>query len=185
MLKANVNKKFCAVCYNNSSTYNDLVWYAQHLHQVKVDQCSPEEFLSTPPSREFQYINLITRQDNRRKVTEYMDQQDIDRFSLITDHSVTNTSLIGNGCFIYPNVTIYPNAVIENDVLINGMTGIAHNVVIGQGSFISGGTIIAGSAIIGKHCWFAMQSIVLENAKIDDYFKTRLRSLCGPKKHIS
>ena len=179
MLKTLSQKKFCAISYDNSTTLNDLKWYLNKLHSVDVEHISPEQFVASAPSREYQYINLVTGQEKRQSITEYMDQHGVDRFTLVVDSELVNMDLIGYGCFIYPAVTIYPSAVIENDVLIHGTTGISHNSKIGQGSFISGGVSISGSTRIGRHCWLAVTTVSLDHSELPDCSKTRVRSIIG------
>jgi acetyltransferase-like isoleucine patch superfamily enzyme len=160
MIKANSQKKFCAVCYKDTTTFNDLFWYMNWLHGVNVEQITPDDFITKGFSSEYHYINLVTHQDERYQVTDFMEKNSVDRFTFIADDRTINVDLIGFGCFVYPGVTIYPSAIIEDDVMIHGNTGIAHNVIIRQGCFVSGGCVITGGSELGKHCWLATFTVV-------------------------
>jgi UDP-3-O-[3-hydroxymyristoyl] glucosamine N-acyltransferase len=86
----------------------------------------------------------------RKQVTKHLDTYHFDRFSIIHNQSYTSCADIALGCMIYPLASIYPNAVLQRDVLVHSLSLVSHQCKIGVGTFISGGCHVAGNTTIGE-----------------------------------
>lgn len=134
-----------------SATYYDLECFVNEHIDYTLTRISPDDFLLLKTPLPGSYINLVIRDIKlRRQVTEHLDTYHFNRFSIIHNQSYTSCADIALGCMIYPLVSIYPNAVLQRDVIVHSLTLIAHQCQIGTGAFISGGITIAGNTFIGE-----------------------------------
>ena len=165
---------YCAVSYD-SATFADLSFYMGEIG-LELQRQDPDEFLSAVPDNTCQYINLVTKFPVRRQVSKHLDQCSLERFSFFASYvpNIENKKL---GLFVYTNVSIYPSAEINHDVIVHSNSAIAHGSRVGQGSFISGNVIICGGTDIGKYCWLGAGTIVVDNLKVADGTSTVTRSL--------
>ncbi|MGM9809355.1 MAG: NeuD/PglB/VioB family sugar acetyltransferase [Paludibacteraceae bacterium] len=89
-------------------------------------------------------------------------------FATIIDKSahVDTTASIGEGCIIYPNVTIDKEVVIGCNVLLNLSCNICHNTYIGAHTYISPAVNIAGFVQIGECNFIGIGSTIIDNITI-------------------
>ena len=89
-------------------------------------------------------------------------------FSTIIDKSahIDDTASIGEGCVIYPNVTIDKEVVICPNVLLNLSCNICHNTHIGAHTYISPAVNIAGFVKIGECNFIGIGSTIIDNITI-------------------
>lgn len=148
-------------------TCRDLISFISEHHGYSVDQVDPYDFLTDAPVPDRSYINLVIKEiDLRKKVTDYLDRFNLDRFSLLHDQSHYTHATVGPGCMIYPMVTLYPNSKLQKDVIVHSMTLIAHQCYISTGCFISGGCTVAGSSVIGEFTQFGIDVSVYDQISI-------------------
>jgi NDP-sugar pyrophosphorylase family protein len=163
-----------AVSYD-SATFADLSFYMSELG-LEVRRLDPDEFLSSTPDDTYQYINLVTKFPLRQQISEHLDRCSLERFSFFASY-IPNTENKKLGSFIYTNVSIYPSAEIDRDVIVHSNSAVAHKAHVGQGCFISGSVIVCGGTDIGKYCWLGAGTIVIDNLRIADGTSTVARSL--------
>lgn len=164
------NKRFCAISYK-SPTFDDLVFYLEKYNKGFVLQrVEPEQFTAMPDREDYDFINLATKIETRKNITQLMDDANVTRFSFIADvRDISETANVGLGTFIYPQVITYPGSVIGKDVIVHGKCLIAHRVNIQQGTFISGGVTVCGSCNIGRFSWIGAGVTIVDRISIPDY----------------
>lgn len=111
---------------------------------------------------EYDFIVAIANNKTRKKIVE---SSDIPFVNIIhPDSCVSKLATIGEGNIILPNVTIDPEAVIHNHVVINKNTSIGHNVEMENYSQASPGCLLGGSV---KECTFlGMGTMLLPNITV-------------------
>lgn len=131
---------------------------------VRVD---PEIFLQETEPRG-SYMNLVTLDmELRRRVSQHLDQQDFERFSLISDHNVILGN-VGAGSFLCPMINAGSNCILERDVICMGHAQIGHQTKISQGTIMSPGVIVSGSVSIGQFCYLRTGVKILDKLNIVD-----------------
>ena len=137
------------------------------LELLRID---PKEFILTS-SNEFQYINLITKDfDERKLISKLLDDRSHDRFSYIdTEYKAVKHehSKFGPGCFIYPGVMTY-FADFGKDVMVHGRCNFAEGVTVGDGCFFSGTVTVAGDSSIGSFCNISTNVLIMDHVSICD-----------------
>lgn len=163
VLRISTGGPYCAISYD-SQTYNDLSYYMNLLGK-KLDRIEPDEFLELNLQQEKQYLNLVSKFPLRQTINEHMDQISVNRFSFFASYIPDNAS-VGNGCFFYPDVSVYPSVSVEKDVIMHARSGLAHGTYVAQGCFISGGVLVCGSSKINKNCWIGAGTLIIDNISI-------------------
>lgn len=160
---------FCAVSYE-SNTFRDLQFFLAE-SKVCLQRIDPESFLSGQRMiGACNYINLLTKDmDGRQQICEIFDTDNLDRFSFVHDTSTISGARIGLGSFVYPLVSIYPNARTGPDVVIHSQSLLAHAVEVGQGSIFSGAVTVGGSTKIGDYCVFGLAATVYDRIHITSH----------------
>jgi sugar O-acyltransferase (sialic acid O-acetyltransferase NeuD family) len=79
---------------------------------------------------------------------------------------VDSTSVVEEGCFIYPCGVIDANVVIKANTILNLNCTIAHDTVIGSHSFLSPRIAIAGFVTIGELCFLGINAAIIDNINI-------------------
>ncbi|CAI9673804.1 acetyltransferase [Elizabethkingia anophelis] len=75
---------------------------------------------------------------------------------------------IGKGTIIYPGCIIDQSVTIQENVLINISSCIAHDSIIGKHSFLSPAIAIAGFVNIGEQCVIGINATIIDNISIED-----------------
>lgn len=164
------NDKPCAIISYDTATCQDLRFYSTE-ENINLIRINPNDFLQNPTD-EYQYINLVVNDMKLREVvTNKLDSNNLDRFSFV--HPVANVDVnIGpTGIMIYPHVIVYPNAKINNDVIIHANTLIAHFSELGKGTYISGSVTIGGSTKIGNYCNIGISATIVDKLTISSHVK--------------
>lgn len=73
---------------------------------------------------------------------------------------------LGEGIFILPGVTVDMGTEIEDNVLLNIGTIVAHHTKIGRHSFIAPGVSFAGLINVGERCFIGIGSVIKDCIKI-------------------
>jgi UDP-3-O-[3-hydroxymyristoyl] glucosamine N-acyltransferase len=160
------SKKLIAVSFD-TVTYHDLQCFVNEHHEYKLTRIDPQEFLTTKQSSDVSYINLVIKDfELRKQVTHHLDDNNLDRFSLVHDQCYATSADIALGCMIYPLVSIYPRTVLQRDVIVHSLTLIAHQCKIGVGGFISGGITIAGNTSIEEFTQIGIDATIYDQVNI-------------------
>ena len=164
------NDKPCAAISYDTVTCKDLTYYMSR-ESVDLIRISPEHFIQNPTNK-YQYINLVVNDiELREAVTNKLDSNDLDRFSFVHDQASVATFIGPTGILIYPHVTVYPNAKINNDVIIHANTLIAHFCELGKGTYVSGSVTVGGNTKIGNYCRVGMSATINDKLTIVSYVK--------------
>jgi len=160
------SKKLIAVSFD-TATYHDLQCFVNEYQRYTLTRIDPQEFLTTKQSVDVSYINLVVKDVKLRKqVTQQLDDNNLDRFSLVHDQCYATSADIALGCMIYPLVSIYPKVTLQRDVIVHSLTLIAHQCQIGAGAFISGGITIAGNTSIGEFTQIGIDATLYDQLSI-------------------
>jgi hypothetical protein len=165
LYKDNKNGKLCAVSYD-SVTFADLKFFLNNAYNIELERIDPDLFLNSIPTQLINYINLVTKFPLRKKVTDHLNHCNAARFSYSVDDIPTVDLQKSSGSFFYPNVSLYPGAIIGQDIIIHSNSLIAHGSNISSGCFISGGVIVCGGATIGNNCWVGASVTVVDQINI-------------------
>lgn len=76
---------------------------------------------------------------------------------------VDNTTHLGSGIIAYPGVTIDAFCRLEDNILLNTATTIAHDTSVGSHSFFSPRVALAGFVNIGDQCILGTNCTVIDN----------------------
>jgi len=99
---------------------------------------------------------------NRARVAKRITNDGYSLESIISKSASIDTSVkLGEGCIVFPNVTIEPFCDIgANNIFWSG-TIICHDVKIGEHNFFAAGSLIGGEVSIENLCFFGFRSIVI------------------------
>ena len=162
----------CVAISYDSATFNDLQVFLLHFHNIKLDRVEPD-VLFNQPSHHCKYINLVVRDlDARKIINQFLDNQQLQRFTFIHPTSVVDGAVIGKGVIIYPLTMIYPGAIIGDDVIINCTSTCGHNSKVSTGTFTSSRIMIAGSVTVGEYCRLGTCTIIHDNITICNNVQT-------------
>jgi acetyltransferase-like isoleucine patch superfamily enzyme len=168
------SKPFAAVSYD-TQTYGQLRKFVQDETQIDLHRVDPDVFLKNPDPA-YQYINLVVKDfDQRKQVSAYLDQHNLDRFTYIGQDTTAsrfhvNEIKVGKGCMLFPGVWMYSGS-IGNDVIMHAMVKLAENVKIGNGCFFSGSITIAGGCTVGDWCFLGNNLFFIDGVKVCDDVK--------------
>ena len=169
MIHLNNNKPCVAISYN-TVTYADLTYYMSK-ENVDLIRIAPEDFIQNS-TNEYQYINLVVNNiELRETITNALDNNNLDRFSFVHPSATVDVDIASAGIMIYPQVTLYPNARIGNDVIIHANTQIAHFSELGKGTYVSGSVTIGGNTKIGNYCSIGISATIVDKLTISSYVK--------------
>jgi acetyltransferase-like isoleucine patch superfamily enzyme len=141
--------KFFAISFN-TSILNDIRHYSNN---IEIHAINPHDFLNQSESDNSKYyINLVTQDfELRKQISQHLTALSNNRFSVVHENSCVEGSEIGDGSFIYPNVTLYPESTIGQDVIVQANSRVSHNSNVGDGCFIGGLVNISGSTEVGRY----------------------------------
>jgi acetyltransferase EpsM len=93
-----------------------------------------------------------------------------ERYSTVIHPSaiISRFSNIGKNVFISAGVTIGPNVIIEDHVIILAGSNIHHDCIIKKYSIICGNVLIAGNVEIGSNCYIGASTSVKNGLKIGE-----------------
>lgn len=168
------HKPLAAVSYD-TQTYGQLKRFIKLESQTDLIRIDPNKFLINP-SPDYQYINLVVKDfEQRKQISETLDQHNLDRFSYIGEDSIASRFhvdeiTIGKGCMLFPGVWIYTGS-IGNDVIMHALVKMAENVHVGNGCFFSGSITIAGGCTIGDWCFLGNNLFFIDGVQVCDNVK--------------
>lgn len=146
----------------DSATFRDAQAFFPEL-----DRIDPYQFLSEPIKLRRSYINLVLQDPVLRKQVD-VGLSSADKCTLIALSQLPPRVTVGQGCLIYPNVTLYPGCRIANDVIIHSNTAVGHDCEIEDHCFISGGVMIGGSTTLGSWCKVMVGAVIVDKVIICD-----------------
>lgn len=112
-----------------------------------------------------EFIIAIANNKVRKEIAETYDLKYI---NIIHPAAVISSfAEIGVGNIILPNVSIDPETVIHNHVIINKNTSLGHNVIMKNYSQVSPGCQLGGT--VGECTFIGLGATLLPNIKIGDY----------------
>lgn len=76
------------------------------------------------------------------------------------------TSVVEEGCFIYPNCVIDANVIIKANTILNLNCTIAHDTVVGSHSFLSPRVAVAGFVTIEELCFIGINATIIDTINI-------------------
>lgn len=114
------------------------------------------------------YKDLTFRENLFNQLENKLDFANLIHSSCYVDASCN----FGKGIFMLPGSVLDYNVTIENNVVLNVSTTIAHDSLIGAHSFISPKVAIAGFVTIGKRCNIGINSTIIDNITITDEVQT-------------
>lgn len=82
--------------------------------------------------------------------------------------SIWPNAFIGEGVIMY-DATVSANAIVEDNVLLNGRGSIGHDVTLGAHSVLSHLSFVGGAAKIGRSCYIAPGAMIKDRVTIGDY----------------
>lgn len=81
---------------------------------------------------------------------------------------ISQTSILGHGILVNPNVTLAPYCTLTNHVTINRNCSVGHHTHVGEYSTVNPGVNIAGNCRIGKGVTIGMGANILDGVSIGD-----------------
>lgn len=161
-------KTLCAVSYDTTTFGLLSRCVARDNPQCILERIEPDELFQNPDHSR-QYINLVIRDfDERKKVSNFLDTNNLDRFSYIDHESWSHPWLEHQpGCVIF-GLTGSHKLILGKDVIIQGQCGFGENVNVGDGCFFSGGCCLADSVTIGRFCFVSLNVTILDKIVIGD-----------------
>lgn len=116
-------------------------------------------------SNEHDFVIAIANNELRKKI---VDTYDINYVNIIHPTAVISKfAKIGIGNIILPNVSIDPETIVQNHVIINKNTSLGHNVKLEDFSQVSPGCQLGG--LVGEGTFIGLGSTLLPNIKIGKY----------------
>lgn len=85
---------------------------------------------------------------------------------------IDKTCRLGNGLFIYPGCILDMNVVLENNIILNLGSCIAHDSVLKSHTFVSPRVNIAGFTTVGESCILGINTTVIDNIQIASNIQT-------------
>lgn len=79
---------------------------------------------------------------------------------------ISNTSVLGEGCYVGANVVITQNVKIGKHCIINYQASIGHDSVIFDNVIVNPTACISGNVVIEKNCLVGANSFILQGVKI-------------------
>jgi UDP-3-O-[3-hydroxymyristoyl] glucosamine N-acyltransferase len=160
------DKNLFAISFD-TATYRVLSHFVKEHQGYSLTRIDPQEFLLKEKQPNGCFINLVIKDFNlRKKVSAYIDDNCLHRFSLIHPTSYADMASVGPGCLIFPSSVIYPTATLHKDVIVHSNSLIAEQCQIGKGVFVSGGVTISGSTVIGDYCQINGGVILYDNIAV-------------------
>jgi len=169
MIIAN-HKPIRIIGYSESSMTQEFANEILLTHEVEIIQ--PDDFLLLPNQDDYQYIVAVSYDlEERKKIIEYVDHQQLDLITVISDKSLLGTTpaaVIHPGSFIFPFCNITLGASIGQHCIIGSYSLIGHYCHIGNNCIIRPGVMITNKSVIGDNCLFNIKSTVTNKVKIVD-----------------
>lgn len=80
----------------------------------------------------------------------------------------TKTTMIGEGCVIFPGCVLSVNVRIGDFVHINTGCSVSHDSIIGDHSIVNPGSYVNGNVNVGNGCYIGSGSVIIQNISIGE-----------------
>lgn len=84
---------------------------------------------------------------------------------------IAKNAIIGQGCVLCPHTMINANAKLDDFVLCNIYSSVAHDCSVGENSVLCPYTTLNGNVSIGKNCFLATRVTCLPKSSLGDNCK--------------
>ena len=164
------DKPIKIIGYAESSMTAEFVNEISLTHLVKV--INPNNFLSLPKQHNYQYIIAVSYDlEERKKLIEYVDQQNLDLITVISDTTLvgaTPPAIIQPGSFIFPFCNISIASTVGRHCIVGSYSLIGHYSSIGNNCILRPGVMITGKSTVGHNCTINTRSTVTNNSTVAD-----------------
>jgi UDP-3-O-[3-hydroxymyristoyl] glucosamine N-acyltransferase len=190
MIIAN-NKPIKIIGYAESSMTQEFLNQISLTHLVDV--IHPTDFLLLANQQDYQYIISVSYDlEERKKLIEYVDQQNLDLITVISDNALTGTtpaSVIHPGTFVFPFCNISIAATIGRHCIVGSYSLIGHYASIGNNCIVRPGVMITGKSTVGNNCIINTRSTITNNSTVTDNveimaFTNVVKHVVNPGKYI-
>ena len=172
MIIAN-NKPIKIIGYLESSMTQEFVNEISLTHCVEVIR--PDDFLLLCNQDNYQYIIAVAYDlAERKKLIEYVDQQNLDLVTVINGTTLvgsTLTTVIHPGSFIFPFCNISIASTIGRHCIVGSYSLIGHYSSIGNNCILGPGVMITGKSTVGNNCTISTRSTITNNSNVTDNVK--------------
>lgn len=124
-----------------------------------------------PPDRYKMFISISFSDLNRNRERKYHEakQKGFELINIIHPNSTVFSDLvIGDNCFIAPNVSIQQGVTIGNNVILRDNCNIGHDTMIKNNCYIGGGSAISGQVTIEKNVFLGKNSTIKQCLSIGE-----------------
>jgi UDP-3-O-[3-hydroxymyristoyl] glucosamine N-acyltransferase len=164
------NKPIRIIGYSESSMTQEFVNEILLTHTVEITQ--PDDFLLLPNQHKYQYIISVSYDlEERKKLIEYVDQQNLDLITVINDTTLvgaTPPAIIHPGSFIFPFCNISIASTVGRHCIVGSYSLIGHYASIGNNCILRPGVMITGKSTVGHNCTINTRSTVTNNSTVAD-----------------
>jgi UDP-3-O-[3-hydroxymyristoyl] glucosamine N-acyltransferase len=164
------NKPIRIIGYSKSSMTQEFVNEILLTHTVEIIQ--PDDFLLLPNQDDYQYIIAVSYDlEERKKLIEYVDQQNFNLITVISDRSLVGTTpgaIIHPGTFIFPFCNIGLGAKVGRHCIIGSYSLLGHYSQFGNNCIIRPGVMVTGKSIVGNNCTINTRSTITNNSIVTD-----------------
>jgi UDP-3-O-[3-hydroxymyristoyl] glucosamine N-acyltransferase len=172
MIVAN-HKPIKIIGYAESSMTQEFVNQISLTHYAEVIR--PDDFLLLCNQDDYQYIIAVSYDlEERKKLIEYVDQQNFDLITVINDTALLGTApvaVIHPGSFIFPFCNISIASTVGRHCIVGSYSLIGHYASIGNNCIVSPGVMITGKSTVGHNCTINTRSTVTNNSTVTDNVK--------------
>ena len=140
------------------------------INDIKVI-CLLDDIIKHVPVNENTDV-IVAFGDNKKKeeIVEKLLKLGYNFATVISNNSyISKFAKIGKGCIICQNVTIQPNAIICNHVIVHAGSVIEHDNVLEDFSNIAPGVKFGGCVEIGKGAYVYTGAVIIPKIKVGKY----------------
>ena len=123
-----------------------------------------------PPSKYKMFVAVgYSKMRNRQQMFQKAKSKKYELINYISSSAkVAIGTIIGCNNVVLSNVTIEPNAWIQDNNIIWSSVTICHDVILGNHNFIAAGVIIGGFTEVKNLCFVGFNSTIIQNLIISD-----------------
>lgn len=184
------DKPIRVIGYHEGSMTYEFLSEITRTHPAEI--LTPEEFMALENKTDYQYILAVCKLANRKRLVDYLDQQELDLVTYIHDSVVMANMLepvIGAGSFIFPQCTLLTNTSVGRHCVIGAYCLIGHYSALGDNCQLRPGVMITGRAVIGNNCMLNCRVTVTNHAVVCDNvefmaFSNVIKSIDRPGRYI-
>lgn len=146
---------------------DDINYVGKTKSGIKIMQ---RNAINTNKSSKIILVNGSVKSFLNRKKTILDFNIPYERYSTVIHPSaiISRFSKIGKNVFISAGVTIGPNVIIEDHVIVLADTTIHHDSIIRKYSIICGKVLIAGNVEINENCYIGASTSIKNNIRIGE-----------------